>query len=164
MFAAMTRRHALTAAAAGRRAPEARGAASAAAGQLVRRAAPSSCAAVRPMAMWTALRATTAPHARVLSAVEAPQCLARRALSSAAGGGMEDDVLRKRLNEFQDLFTEARLCIEDAVESQESTYFDEEAETATASSLPRLRAQSDNCLYRWPPWRCGARTTTTSVQ
>ena len=43
---------------------------------------------------------------------------------------MPDDALRRRLDDFQDLFVEARLCIEDAVESQETTYFDEEAEAA----------------------------------
>ena len=43
---------------------------------------------------------------------------------------MSDDNLRRRLDDFQDLFVEARMCIEDAVESQETTYFDEEAEAA----------------------------------
>eukprot|EP00519_Triparma_laevis_P002586 CAMPEP_0182508088 /NCGR_PEP_ID=MMETSP1321-20130603/24358_1 /TAXON_ID=91990 /ORGANISM="Bolidomonas sp., Strain RCC1657" /LENGTH=93 /DNA_ID=CAMNT_0024714111 /DNA_START=180 /DNA_END=461 /DNA_ORIENTATION=+ len=43
---------------------------------------------------------------------------------------MPDDDLRRRLEEFQDLFVEARLCIEDANDSMETTYFDEEAEAA----------------------------------
>lgn len=42
------------------------------------------------------------------------------------------DVLRARLNEFQDLFVEARLCIEDATESLETTYF--EADLAEAKT------------------------------
>ena len=37
---------------------------------------------------------------------------------------------KKRLDEFQDLFVEARMSIEDVVESQGTKYFDEDAETA----------------------------------
>eukprot|EP00592_Proboscia_alata_P009806 CAMPEP_0194360050 /NCGR_PEP_ID=MMETSP0174-20130528/7368_1 /TAXON_ID=216777 /ORGANISM="Proboscia alata, Strain PI-D3" /LENGTH=114 /DNA_ID=CAMNT_0039131327 /DNA_START=188 /DNA_END=532 /DNA_ORIENTATION=+ len=43
---------------------------------------------------------------------------------------MTEEHLRSRLDDFQDLFTEARLCIEDAEDAMETTYFDEEAETA----------------------------------
>ena len=43
---------------------------------------------------------------------------------------MADDALKRRLDDFQDLFVEARMCIEDAQESQETTYFDEEADAA----------------------------------
>ncbi|GMH80355.1 hypothetical protein TrLO_g5517 [Triparma laevis f. longispina] len=43
---------------------------------------------------------------------------------------MSDDDLRRRLDDFQDLFVEARMCIEDATDSMETTYFDEEAEAA----------------------------------
>lgn len=43
---------------------------------------------------------------------------------------MKEEDLKKKLDEFQDLFTEARLCIEDAEDAMETTYFDEEAETA----------------------------------
>jgi len=38
--------------------------------------------------------------------------------------------IKKRLDEFQDLFVEARLCIEDLVESEGTKYFDEDAEAA----------------------------------
>eukprot|EP00529_Nitzschia_sp_RCC80_P035484 CAMPEP_0113462868 /NCGR_PEP_ID=MMETSP0014_2-20120614/12337_1 /TAXON_ID=2857 /ORGANISM="Nitzschia sp." /LENGTH=175 /DNA_ID=CAMNT_0000354791 /DNA_START=28 /DNA_END=558 /DNA_ORIENTATION=- /assembly_acc=CAM_ASM_000159 len=38
--------------------------------------------------------------------------------------------IRKRLDEFQDLFVEARLCIEDVVESAGTKYFDDDAEEA----------------------------------
>eukprot|EP00529_Nitzschia_sp_RCC80_P035260 CAMPEP_0113469400 /NCGR_PEP_ID=MMETSP0014_2-20120614/15878_1 /TAXON_ID=2857 /ORGANISM="Nitzschia sp." /LENGTH=178 /DNA_ID=CAMNT_0000361873 /DNA_START=1 /DNA_END=537 /DNA_ORIENTATION=- /assembly_acc=CAM_ASM_000159 len=38
--------------------------------------------------------------------------------------------IRKRLDGFQDLFVEARLCIEDVVESAGTKYFDDDAEEA----------------------------------
>jgi hypothetical protein len=44
---------------------------------------------------------------------------------------MPDDQLNNRLDAFQDLFVEARMCIEDAADSAETTYFDEDAEAAT---------------------------------
>jgi hypothetical protein len=44
---------------------------------------------------------------------------------------MPDLELKKRVDNFQDLFVEARLCIEDVVDSAETTYFDEDAEAAT---------------------------------
>lgn len=44
---------------------------------------------------------------------------------------MPDDQLKKRLDTFQELFVEARMCIEDAVDAAETTYFDEDAEAAT---------------------------------
>ena len=37
---------------------------------------------------------------------------------------------RDRLHDFQDLFVEARLCIEDAVDAHDTTYFDEDAKEA----------------------------------
>uniref|UniRef100_A0A7S0FJV1 Uncharacterized protein n=1 Tax=Minutocellus polymorphus TaxID=265543 RepID=A0A7S0FJV1_9STRA len=43
---------------------------------------------------------------------------------------MPENDLRKRMDEFQDLFVEARLCIEDAQESQETTYFAEDLDAA----------------------------------
>jgi hypothetical protein len=44
---------------------------------------------------------------------------------------MPDDELNKRVQAFQDLFVEARLCLEDVADSAETTYFDEDAEAAT---------------------------------
>jgi len=44
---------------------------------------------------------------------------------------MADSELNKRLDTFQDLFVEARLCIDDVVDSADTTYFDEDAEAAT---------------------------------
>ena len=43
---------------------------------------------------------------------------------------MPEDEIKKRLDEFQELFVEARYCIEDATDAADSTYFDEEAQTA----------------------------------
>ena len=43
---------------------------------------------------------------------------------------MDSEELREKLNKFQDLFVEARLCIEDARDSADTTDFDEEAELA----------------------------------
>eukprot|EP00578_Thalassiosira_sp_NH16_P006753 CAMPEP_0181112382 /NCGR_PEP_ID=MMETSP1071-20121207/19787_1 /TAXON_ID=35127 /ORGANISM="Thalassiosira sp., Strain NH16" /LENGTH=93 /DNA_ID=CAMNT_0023196355 /DNA_START=330 /DNA_END=611 /DNA_ORIENTATION=+ len=43
---------------------------------------------------------------------------------------MPEEDVKKRLEEFQELFVEARYCIEDCTDAAESTYFDEEAETA----------------------------------
>jgi len=43
---------------------------------------------------------------------------------------MDSEELRNKLDNFQDLFVEARLCIEDARDSAETTYFDEEVDTA----------------------------------
>lgn len=43
---------------------------------------------------------------------------------------MPVDELNKRLDTFQDLFVEARLCIEDVVDAAETTYFDDDVATA----------------------------------
>ena len=43
---------------------------------------------------------------------------------------MPEDDLKKRLDDFQDLFVEARLSIEDCQDSMGTKYFDEEAEAA----------------------------------
>jgi len=43
---------------------------------------------------------------------------------------MSEDDLRSRLNEFQDLFAEARLCIQDCGDAVETVYFDEEVADA----------------------------------
>jgi hypothetical protein len=43
---------------------------------------------------------------------------------------MSENDLKKRLDEFQDLFVEARLSIEDCQDSAGTKYFDEEAEAA----------------------------------
>jgi hypothetical protein len=43
---------------------------------------------------------------------------------------LSESDIKKRLDDFQDLFVEARLCIEDVVESEGTKYFDEDAEAA----------------------------------
>jgi hypothetical protein len=43
---------------------------------------------------------------------------------------MPEDELNKRVQTFQDLFVEARMCLEDVTDSAETTYFDEDAEAA----------------------------------
>jgi len=43
---------------------------------------------------------------------------------------MTDEELRSRVDDFQNLFVEARLCIEDCNDSVGTTYFDEEVVTA----------------------------------
>ena len=44
---------------------------------------------------------------------------------------MTEDQLNERLETFQNLFVEARLSIEDVVDSTDTTYFDYDAEAAT---------------------------------
>lgn len=54
--------------------------------------------------------------------------------SSARGfASLSESEIKKRLDEFQDLFVEARLCIEDLNESIGTKYFDADAEEATES-------------------------------
>ena len=43
---------------------------------------------------------------------------------------MPEDEIKQRLEEFQELFIEARYCIEDCTDAADSTYFDEEAQSA----------------------------------
>ena len=43
---------------------------------------------------------------------------------------MPEDEVKHRLEEFQELFVEARYCIEDCTDAADSTYFDEEAQSA----------------------------------
>lgn len=43
---------------------------------------------------------------------------------------LSESDIKKRLDEFQDLFVEARMCIEDVNESAGTKYFDEDAEAA----------------------------------
>jgi hypothetical protein len=57
--------------------------------------------------------------------------LVKKGYSPRCFSTMPDDQLKKRLDTFQELFVEARMCIEDAVDAAETTYFDEDAEAAT---------------------------------
>jgi hypothetical protein len=51
--------------------------------------------------------------------------------ASRCFSAMPEDELNKRVQTFQDLFVEARMCLEDVTDSAETTYFDEDAEAAT---------------------------------
>ena len=68
---------------------------------------------------------TTAAAATVLSNA----VFGSRALATTTTTVSEEEA-KKRLEEFQDLFVEARYCIEDCQDAAETTYFDEEAEAA----------------------------------
>uniref|UniRef100_A0A7S2A9P4 Uncharacterized protein n=1 Tax=Trieres chinensis TaxID=1514140 RepID=A0A7S2A9P4_TRICV len=48
----------------------------------------------------------------------------------SSGATLSDDDLRSRLEDFQEQFAEARLCIEDCADAADTTYFDEEADAA----------------------------------
>lgn len=48
--------------------------------------------------------------------------------------------IQKRLDEFQNLFVEARLCIEDVNESEGTKYFDEDAEAAKEAVEEAIQA------------------------
>lgn len=53
---------------------------------------------------------------------------------------MTEKELSKRLDAFQELFVEARLCIEDCNDSAGTTYFEEEVETATEAVDEAVKA------------------------
>lgn len=57
----------------------------------------------------------------------------------------EEYELRHKLNNFQDLFVEARLCIEDCVDSKGSVYFDDDAEAAKEAAEGAI-AEYDSIL------------------
>merc|ERR1712216_764883 len=88
---------------------------------LVVRAVSTCAAPARIPALHAMIRRGAIPTANAAPSVRI------RCLSSTAMG---DEELRQRLDVFQDLFTEARMCIEDCQDAAETTYFDEEAETA----------------------------------
>ena len=52
------------------------------------------------------------------------------------------DQIREKLNDFQDLFVEARLCLQDTQESLDTVYFEEDLEdskTAVAAAVALLK-------------------------
>lgn len=51
-------------------------------------------------------------------------------ITTATGSSLDPTEIQKRLNEFQDLFVEARMCIDDLKDSVETVYYDEDAEEA----------------------------------
>jgi hypothetical protein len=72
----------------------------------------------------------------------APQGCAAWGLSGSRQMSTEadDKAMREKLNNFQDLFVEARLCIEDVQDSKGSVYFDEDAEAAKAATEEAIAA------------------------
>jgi hypothetical protein len=82
-------------------------------------------------------KAKESRHIQMAACVHRPQLALEKgyghACHSRCFSTMPDDQLNKRLDTFQELFVEARMCIEDAVDSAETTYFDEDAEAATES-------------------------------
>lgn len=54
-----------------------------------------------------------------------------RALTTSSSAPLSPTDIQKRLDAFQDLFVEARLCIEDATDSAGTTYYEEDATSAT---------------------------------
>ena len=78
----------------------------------------------------------SAPWQQAASTVETPRPTFVATLLPPPHGGvrafssLSEGDIRKRLDEFQDLFVEARLCIEDVNESAGTKYFDDDAEEA----------------------------------
>ena len=56
---------------------------------------------------------------------------------------MSPSDVQKRLDEFQDLFVEARLCIEDVNDSAGTKYFEEDLEEATRAVDEAVQAFTD---------------------
>eukprot|EP00548_Thalassiothrix_antarctica_P000440 CAMPEP_0194132454 /NCGR_PEP_ID=MMETSP0152-20130528/2925_1 /TAXON_ID=1049557 /ORGANISM="Thalassiothrix antarctica, Strain L6-D1" /LENGTH=96 /DNA_ID=CAMNT_0038827517 /DNA_START=176 /DNA_END=466 /DNA_ORIENTATION=+ len=56
---------------------------------------------------------------------------------------MADDTLRRRMDDFQDLFSEARLDMEDARDSDGTTYFAEDLDAAQESVDTAVAAFSE---------------------
>jgi len=70
------------------------------------------------------------------------------ATAAADDAGLSEKEMRDRLHDFQDLFVEARLCIEDAVDAHDTTYFDEdakEAQRAVDEALDSFQELLDAC-------------------
>ena len=50
--------------------------------------------------------------------------------TTTGSSSLDPTEIQKRLNEFQDLFVEARMCIDDLKDSVETVYYDDDAEEA----------------------------------
>ena len=64
------------------------------------------------------------------SSITIPTTTTTTTTSIRTFASLTETEIRKRLDEFQDLFVEARLCIEDVTESEGTKYFDDDAEAA----------------------------------
>ena len=69
---------------------------------------------------------TTIPSSYTTTITTTPINFHHRTLTTL----MPEDEIKQRIEEFQELFVEARYCIEDANDAADSTYFDEEAQSA----------------------------------
>ena len=67
------------------------------------------------------------------------------AAASAPGPGLDPDTLKKRMDEINDAFTEARDEIESAMEAVGTTYFDEDAEIAREAVESTLAMYYELC-------------------
>eukprot|EP00550_Attheya_septentrionalis_P007026 CAMPEP_0198281994 /NCGR_PEP_ID=MMETSP1449-20131203/1872_1 /TAXON_ID=420275 /ORGANISM="Attheya septentrionalis, Strain CCMP2084" /LENGTH=107 /DNA_ID=CAMNT_0043978049 /DNA_START=434 /DNA_END=757 /DNA_ORIENTATION=+ len=56
---------------------------------------------------------------------------------------MTDEELKKRMDAFHDLWVEARLCMDDCVDSAETEHFEEEAASAKHAVEEAMAAYSD---------------------
>ena len=56
---------------------------------------------------------------------------------------MTEKEINKRLDDFQDLFVEARLCIEDCQDSAGTTYYEEDADAARQAVQEAVQAFDD---------------------
>jgi len=50
--------------------------------------------------------------------------------TTTTSSSLDPNEIQKRLNEFQDLFVEARMCIDDLKDSVDTVYYDDDAEEA----------------------------------
>ena len=87
----------------------------------------------KPSALQTQLASTAKTHqswtvSPMMTTITSNPCHGVRDFSSSSS--LTEAEIRKRLDEFQDLFVEARLCIEDVNESAGTKYFDDDAEEA----------------------------------
>jgi hypothetical protein len=63
--------------------------------------------------------------------------------SSSPENKMTDEELKKRMDAFHDLWVEARLCMDDCVDSVETEHFEEEAALAKHAVEEAMAAYSD---------------------
>ncbi|CAE7231620.1 unnamed protein product, partial [Symbiodinium pilosum] len=75
--------------------------------------------------------------------IRLPQSTAPPTLPSFRIRPISDDVMQKRLQSFQDLFAEARLCLDDARESEGTTYFKDDIKEAEEAVENATKAYED---------------------
>ncbi|OLQ14488.1 hypothetical protein AK812_SmicGene1426 [Symbiodinium microadriaticum] len=90
---------------------------------------------VRPAATFSTVAGLRAGPRLPRTCASPVFCLRVRAIA--------DDVLQKRLQSFQDLFAEARLCLDDARESEGTTYFKDDIKEAEEAVDNATKAYED---------------------